>query len=486
VSFTNMSIGAGPMTNLRMRLATLALCCTISYSLTQSQHRKRPYVGYASAKNVQFIVVGTSHFRCNSAQEVQSVIDEVEPDGVVVELDPERAIRLTKEHAKQQQQQQWFGADFLSAIDVSIERNIPLFIGDEYNQETKSRFVNTIFSIQTYNPVKLLSAMNSSQVDFLQTFMEDPMKLVPLVPSLLAPLLFLIVSMIIGDNFHLMSTSNGNIDSLTTMCLVVVSIIVLSKMYNTLIADRDNILAARTWIAAEVLSSLQRNDTIRKTWSFPVKPVNPLGHNGGDDVSTTQPQSYNTKIPLFTLKTPLQIGAIRNLNLFEPRWLAMIDRIVFDQTTEGVLPQFGCVSCTNKFYSVVQTKDGEEGRYADIIFEPVARLATLTNVTEATRPSGARKILTQIKGEAEKVHLDENEISVSKEGYLITSVDQVAKETENRPGREKHSRRNKDGFLSQESLEGKTSPETESILNIVVVVGLLHVNGVIEILNSKK
>ena len=43
---------------------------------------------------INYFVVGTSHFRCNSADEVERIIREIGPDGVVVELDPEMVILI--------------------------------------------------------------------------------------------------------------------------------------------------------------------------------------------------------------------------------------------------------------------------------------------------------------------------------------------------------------------------------------------------------
>ena len=95
-------------------------------------------------RRINYFVVGTSHFRCDSADEVERIIREIGPDGVVVELDPERVIRLTKEGSKYPDEEQLFGADFFSAIDTAKDMDVPLFIGDEYSKETRARFVQTV------------------------------------------------------------------------------------------------------------------------------------------------------------------------------------------------------------------------------------------------------------------------------------------------------------------------------------------------------
>ena len=46
-------------------------------------------------RRTNYFVVGTSHFRCDSANEVERIIREIGPDGVVIELDAERSERVS-------------------------------------------------------------------------------------------------------------------------------------------------------------------------------------------------------------------------------------------------------------------------------------------------------------------------------------------------------------------------------------------------------
>lgn len=72
---------------------------------SSSQHHaeiiQSPHIGYVTnrSKSLEVYVIGTSHFRCNSAKEVDALIKSAQPDGVVLELDPERVLRLTKQYA---------------------------------------------------------------------------------------------------------------------------------------------------------------------------------------------------------------------------------------------------------------------------------------------------------------------------------------------------------------------------------------------------
>lgn len=413
--------------------------------------------------------MGTSHFRCNSAAEVRSVILEEKPDGVVVELDPERVVRLTKEHALSSENQ-LFGADLLSAIDTARELDIPLFIGDEYTQETRQRFVQTILSVETYSPAKLLKSFRSgsqSKVNLLRAFVADPMKLAPLAISVVAPSIFLAVAMLLRHDAPPSSSYSNAVGSSVEIFLsLILSIIATSKVYNTFIADRDVVLASKAMNAAKVVTSLKTKETIRKTWTFNAEDGSTVGYAKNAPTGQDEATSSNTNImmPLFTLKRPLENNAVRNLNLFEPRWLAMIDGLTKEEGEE--YPQFGCVSCTNKFYSVVK-KDGKEGRYADLIFQRTGRLATLVNVIEGSRPSGARKVSARIEG-GQPFTVKEDAVIVSNEGYLIVTPKATTGSA----------------LLQTSNKDTNTPRKKNDNIKIVVVAGLLHVNGIVDTLAS--
>lgn len=429
----------------------------------------RPFVGSVVDKEgAEFIVVGTSHYKCQSAQEVRAVIEEERPDAVLVELDPERVVRLTKEYAMTSPDQD-FGADFLSAIQVAQDLDIPLFLGDESTQATKARFINTLASPETYNPARLLAALfpnkqqnedkEPHQINVLQTFLQDPRKVMPLASSLALSLVLVTPLVCLGQGVDSSSPQDSNAALLNVVFSVLFSLIISTKVFNTLIADRDDILALKSLQAAQVVQSLKRKETIRKTWRFTVDGTTTIKCDDNDRDDNNNQQSM---IPLFTLKNPLKANGIRNLNLFEPRWLAMIDSLAGQED-----PCFGCVTCTNKFYSVVKGPDGQESRYADVIFQRQGRMAQMVQITEGLRPSGARKVNTQIKGEANQFVLTSpNDVLVSPEGYLMAPRNQL---------------------LPAATMEGTTTAATrkeDERVKVVVVVGLLHANGVLNLLGK--
>jgi Lon protease-like protein len=173
-------------------------------------------------------------------------------------------------------------------------------------------------------------------------------------------------------------------------------------------------------------------------------------------------------LPLFTLKTPLIKGKRGNLNLFEPRWLKMIDSVTttkkdYTSSSPSSSPQFGCVRCTNKFYCAASI-NGIEGRYADIIFEWKGTLASIVELKEGKRPiSGDRKIGVTIEGSDEFIIDDESSsIPVTEDGYMIAK------------------KRDNNYDLSKPSIQRKS----DEWVRVVVVVGLLHGNGVVKLLSK--
>jgi len=443
---------------------------------------KAPHVGYVNnkSKSLEVYVCGTSHFKCNSATEVTDLILEVKPDGVVLELDPERVVRLTKQYAgfdrngsnigQLTTDELIYGVDFASAIETSQKLDIPLFLGDEYAQETKSRLIRDALNVKKYSPRQLLNSVASRikskednadcvRIDILRMFAADPNKLRPLLIAGFPPFLFAVLAFFFDNGTT--QEGSGSLIALEIVVSIVVSFLAVSFLFNTVIVERDHILAASTLQASEVLRSLKDNKSIRKKWSFTVKKKHE------DNIEDTTLDNKES-LPLFTLKTPLITNGTRNLNLFEPRWLKMIDEVTrgTPQLDERV---FGCVRCTNKFYSAISV-NGEEGRFADVIFEKEGTYATIKELIEGHRPvSGDRRINVKIEG-GEAFIVDENNLSVSNDGYMVAKqVEPTVVDSDNV----------NDDTMSTSEKGG------ESSIRIVVVVGLLHANGIVDLLHNR-
>ena len=476
-----------------------------------------PYIGYVKdpSNKVEVFVIGTSHVKCSSAFEVTQLITTAHPDGVILELDPERVLRLTKQYygfdAEGNSQSQevatseqtttassssnsggkelLYGSDFVAAVTTCQELDIPLFLGDEYAKETQQRLINQLFRVEAYSPIPLVTSLlpditskargdaatiRTSRISLVDTFRMDPKKLTPLAVSSSPAFVVAALALLVHNNeaaatiaYSSSSSSSsialfeGLLNVLETSISIVISFFASCFLFNTVIVERDEILADSTTRAWGVLRRLKKGTLIRKRWEFSV--------NANVNQNNERASSFDakTELPLFTLKTPLIPGKRRNLNLFEPRWLKMIDSITKEDyksssSSSSSSPQFGCVRCTNKFYSAASI-DGLEGRYADIIFERKGTLASIVELKEGKRPiSGDRKIGVAIEG-GEEFTIDDasSSISVTKDGYM------VAKQWE-----------------SNDLSESNQYYDDDEWVRVVVVVGLLHGNGVLKLLSK--
>ena len=350
------------------------------------------------------------------------------------------------------------------SVNAAQQLDIPLFLGDEYAQETKNRIRQDLFNRNAYSPVALIESIissiqgddgtNSVRMNILRTFAADPQKLIPLAISSSPPFLFASAIALFDNGGSSIAYDGLSLpDTFETILSILVSSFAVSFLFNSVIKERDEILAESTIKASKVLRSLKDNISIRKRWKFTVQK-----HEEKDESNLS-----TDSLPLFTLKTPLIKDAIRNLNLFEPRWLKMIDEVIRDKSTLDDDQVFGCVRCTNKFYSATSVK-GEEGRYADIILEKTGTLARIKELEEGERPSGDRKINVCIQG-GDSFIVDESNLSVSNDGYMIASKIEP---------------------MDANGVYGVLSSQKETVesVRIVVVVGLLHGNGVIDLLSK--
>jgi len=294
---------------------------------------------------VNYHAIGTSHFRCDSYNEVSDLIRRIKPDGVVIELDPERLLRLTlddahvrtsfamdmnttKVDAMEVISKRWFGGDFLSAIETSKELDIPIFLGDEYPEETKQRFTDSVFNVNSYDPQKLLKALSSSFrarfdrttnknskilfVDIIGTFLEDPKKILPLVATLSLPLLSVMFTNILDATAatanEVLSKDTLLLDQFftifTTLLSLLISFFASCKVFNNLIADRDVVLASNAQRAVTTILLLKSNQLIRKRWSFGVNKMED-GHTS-EMIADDPEKSLSNEIPLFTLKKSIR------------------------------------------------------------------------------------------------------------------------------------------------------------------------------------
>ena len=135
----------------------------------------------------------------------------------------------------------------------------------------------------------------------------------------------------------------------------------------------------------------------------------------------------STAWPCFTLRRPLAAGEVRRLNLFEPRWLAMMDRLAEANGGDLVGAELACSLGVNRRYvrrdwdywadagggraaAATDRSDPPDPRFAaagrprsaDIVVEPSLRRARVVRFAEGRREvTGARKLEVWIEGAEE-------------------------------------------------------------------------------------
>ena len=99
----------------------------------------------------------------------------------------------------------------------------------------------------------------------------------------------------------------------------------VSVVSDVLLKDRDVILAENVIKGVDIANRLRKKELLSKQFTFSSSSCS-LTNNDDDDVCDEEKE--DAALPVFTLKRPFENkDEIRRLNLFEPRWLAMLDEI---------------------------------------------------------------------------------------------------------------------------------------------------------------
>ena len=216
------------------------------------------------------------------------------------------------------------------------------------------------------------------------------------------------------------------------------------------------------------------------------------------------------------MRRPLRAGEERRLNLFEPRWLALLDSLAAstaastaasvrreatgaaagaacgcgEQALSSLLvnASFGCVFAVNEqsvpvpVPAAVAASGFAEGgvgassmRIDDVVIPRVGRRARIVRIEEGVRPvTGARRLVVWLVGE-EPLSIDDRTLHPTGGGYLsavATPCDEAAFEIAHGP--------------IADALDGGTRAMPEvagdasgSVVRALLVVGLAHANGVL-------
>ena len=501
----------------------------------------------------EFYIVGTVHTPGSaSADEVRCVIERVRPEAVVLELDQERFdgvlatfMRDEDDDAARTQSQdsastsgmslpyalassaRGYGADFVAGASAAEAIGALVVLGDakarSLPDELRARVTDDPLDLSrlarslgyvarafgSRGETHPLSAApktaggireEARTVSFTAALAEDKGKLSPLVGPLgllaLGTLAFVHdltsgggVSTHTGDfggGIHV-SVSEA-LDALLTCAALVAT----GRSAEVLLEDRDDVLSTSAARASACVHGMRRGDLARVSYGFTA--------NAELTAAAAERADGPSGTPCFTLRKPLGAGEVRRLNLFEPRWLSLMDRLAESNGGTLVGATLGCILGVSRRYVAEEwlarchngTCGGSDDsanlmgelrsrelnhrsgfRAADVVIEPWMRRARVLRCEEGRRSvTGDRKLEVWIEG------MDDStpggyvprvsSIAAHPAGYLCAVTDEDG------------------GPEDRASVWGGASASGAAggPVRTVCVVGLAHCNGVIERLST--
>ena len=162
--------------------------------------------------------------------------------------------------------------------------------------------------------------------------------------------------------------------------LTLVALIATARSSEVLLEDRDGVLARSAARASACCDGMRRGRLRRVSYGFTadVEATATAAESAGPGPSGT---------PCFTLRSPLAAGETRRLNLFEPRWLSLMDRLAAENGGELVGATLGCMLGVSRRYVAedwLSRRRGNDGNTAAV--DSMRTAAVDSNESEG-RPS---------------------------------------------------------------------------------------------------
>ena len=424
----------------------------------------------------EIVVVGTNHNSASDAEKVTRVIEDVEPDVVVVELDFER-----------------MNSFFDESFFMQRRRRIPLLKGGgDFMNAVKSGTTTTTTTTSKPPPIVILGDVKMKEIPemLLNKAMINPG---------FGGLAYFLESF--KGAFGVAPTAS--VVTMTLACTLVdnnfIELFVLlygvSVVSDVLLKDRDVILAENVIKGVDIAKRLRKKELLSKQFTFSSSSSCSLTNNDDDDDVCDEKEEEDAALPVFTLKRPFENkDEIRRLNLFEPRWLAMLDEIANRNDGSLVGAKLGVVLAQNRLYTPANfDKIEQQKRVATIVFDPFVQRAKVVDAKESTRPvTGARKVevFIALDSETNDDFIGDFREAPGQRGYMLASKKLEKKTTtttttttttskESTIGR----RRENDVLLrdvnDDDAKKKKTTTTKPQKIACVVVCGKLHVRGVV-------
>ena len=397
-----------------------------------------PSVGVVQKGNRKITVIGTAHTPSRrQREEVEALIAEVKPDAVLVELDAERL-----EFAWQQPEEA-YGGELAAAVRAARRIDAPVVLGDACRPLPAVVEARPLFDLErTRRAWRLLVrkpvavGVDVERIDVAQALASDPRKALPL---LFAASVGAVATAATAQATPIDAPVSGVIEAAAD-AVAVASSIVSARVADVLLVARDDVLSENALRALELGCRLRSKNLERHRFRFGTDPA------GCRAAAAPFFSEKSETRPFLTLRSPLQVGERRRMNLFEPRWLALLDGVAGENGGSLLGASLATIHAANRCY----LRDGD-GVDADVVVDPQgACLAKIERVEESQRPSGARRVAVWLRG-VEAVRAEE--LVATDAGFLTGRVATDASGDDEAPG---------------------------GAASVVAVVGLAHANPILE------
>ena len=469
-----------------------------------------PCVGRIVTPASEIFVAGVVHTPSSKQQaELKALIAKVQPDVVLLELDQQRLDTLLSTPTTS------YGAELATAATAAADCGSVVLLGDVRARDSMAALrapglpasprrliAGARLALQsTLSP----TAPGVFNVNVPRALLDDPAKLVPIAASAFGT--FAAIYLVSAGASE---PSAGSAPSALSFVLLVFQSLVALRIVDVFLLARDEALAASTLRALRVALGLRRGTLLRRQWTFPTEP-------SALAIARAAKQCPMGATPCFTLKRPLACGEQRRLNLFEPRWLSMMDELREKSPDASLVgAKFGCLLAANRLYTAggdapsadspkqdeLRAGNGGSGgeRTADVVVAPYAREVTVVRAEEGIRPvTGARRLSVWIEG-GDMLAVDPPSLEATGGGFLaarLLPIDEPP--TDEQLGLEIvleviASPADSAGGVTQDSWSSPQHPPADVVTaggtvaatdeprpgKVVCIVGLAHANGIID------
>ncbi|CAH0378326.1 unnamed protein product [Pelagomonas calceolata] len=408
---------------------------TLATSLLTTAFALAPSVGTVVKGNRKITVIGTAHTPSRrQREEVEALIAEVKPDAVLVELDAERL-----EFAWNQPEEA-YGGELAAAVRAARRIDAPVVLGDACRPLPAVVEARPLFDLErTRRAWRLLvkkpvaTGVGVERIDVAQALASDPRKALPL-------LFAASVGAVATAATAQATPIDAPVIEAAADAVAIASSIVSARVADVLLVARDDVLSENALRALDLGSRLRSSALERHRFRFGTDPA--------ECRSAAAPffASEGPERPFLTLRSPLSVGERRRMNLFEPRWLALLDNIAGENGGSLLGASLATIHAANRCY----LRDGD-GVDADVVVDPHgACVAKIERVEESKRPSGARRVAVWLRG-VEAVRAEG--LATTNAGFLTGRVATDASDDDEAPG---------------------------GAASVVAVVGLAHANPILE------